>query len=77
MSVSSYVRLGSMAVIAAAAGMFVWPYGIHADRDGNVWVADAPTDGNKGSAVVKFSPCLHQNWQAELVRLVLLLAEIG
>ena len=47
-------------------GMFVWPHGIHVDRDGNVWVADAraaspeeltrfPGEGNKGSAVVKFS----------------------
>ena len=23
------------------AGMFVWPHGIHIDRDGNVWVTDA------------------------------------
>jgi DNA-binding beta-propeller fold protein YncE len=49
------------------AGMFVWPHGIHVDRDGNVWVADArapspeelqelPREGNKGSVVVKFSP---------------------
>lgn len=49
------------------AGMFVWPHGIHVDRDGNVWVADArtpspnelemfPGEGNKGSVVVKFSP---------------------
>jgi DNA-binding beta-propeller fold protein YncE len=47
-------------------GMFVWPHGIHADRDGNVWVTDAraaspeeltrfPGEGNKGSVVVKFS----------------------
>lgn len=49
------------------AGMFVWPHGIHVDRDGNVWVADArvpsaddlrnfPGENNKGSVVVKFSP---------------------
>jgi DNA-binding beta-propeller fold protein YncE len=48
-------------------GMFVWPHGIHVDRDGNVWVTDAraptPDDlkkfseqGDKGSVVVKFSP---------------------
>ncbi|MGH9782882.1 MAG: 6-bladed beta-propeller [Terriglobia bacterium] len=48
-------------------GMFVWPHGIHVDRDGNVWVADArvaspeelqkfPGENNKGSVVVKFSP---------------------
>ena len=47
-------------------GMFVWPHGIHIDRDGNVWVTDAraaspdeltrfPGEGNKGSVVVKFS----------------------
>ncbi len=46
--------------------MFVWPHGIHVDRDGNVWVTDArapspddlekfPGQGSKGSVVVKFS----------------------
>jgi DNA-binding beta-propeller fold protein YncE len=46
------------------AGLFVWPHGIHVDRDGNVWVADSgapdpqgfPAETNKGSAVIKFSP---------------------
>jgi DNA-binding beta-propeller fold protein YncE len=48
-------------------GMFVWPHGIHVDREGNVWVTDAraasadeltkyPGEDKKGSAVVKFSP---------------------
>src|SRR3989449_3371030 len=48
-------------------GMFVWPHGIHVDRDGNVWVTDArapsaddlekfPGEHNKGSVVVKFNP---------------------
>src|SRR3954463_9142354 len=48
-------------------GMFVWPHGIHIDRDGNVWVTDArapsaderakfPAEANKGSVAVKFSP---------------------
>ncbi|MEA2988106.1 MAG: hypothetical protein QOG83_817 [Alphaproteobacteria bacterium] len=48
-------------------GMFVWPHGIHVDRDGNVWVTDArvaspdelktfPGEDRKGSVVVKFSP---------------------
>ena len=37
-------------------GMFVWPHGIHVDRDGSVWVADARAEGNRGSVVVKFSP---------------------
>ena len=38
------------------AGMFVWPHGIHVDRDGNVWVTDARREGTKGGVVVKFSP---------------------
>ena len=48
-------------------GMFVWPHGIHVDRDGNIWVTDArlptaeelqkyPGEDHKGSFVVKFSP---------------------
>lgn len=49
------------------AGMFVWPHGLHVDRDGNIWVADArgptaedrakyPDAAGKGSVVIKFSP---------------------
>jgi DNA-binding beta-propeller fold protein YncE len=38
------------------AGLFVWPHGIHVDRDGNVWVADSRGVEGKGSVVVKFSP---------------------
>lgn len=39
------------------AGLFVWPHGIHVDRDGNVWVADSgPGAAGKGSVVIKFSP---------------------
>jgi len=48
-------------------GLFVWPHGIHVDRDGNVWVTDSrapsaddlkkfPGEDKKGSAVFKFSP---------------------
>jgi hypothetical protein len=44
-------------------GIFLLPYGIHVDRDGNVWVTDAQgPDGKdsdrdgKGHAVYKFSP---------------------
>jgi sugar lactone lactonase YvrE len=37
-------------------GMFVWPHGIHVDRDGNIWVTDSRGEQNKGSIVVKFSP---------------------
>ncbi len=45
------------------AGLFVWPHGIHADREGNVWVTDAVhtdcktgDEGGKGHQVHKFSP---------------------
>jgi len=49
------------------SGLFVWPHGIHVDRDGNVWVTDSrapgaedlknfPHEGLKGSVVIKFSP---------------------
>jgi DNA-binding beta-propeller fold protein YncE len=38
------------------SGMFVWPHGMHVDREGNVWVADARAEDNKGSVVVKFNP---------------------
>ena len=41
---------------AFGAGLFVFPHGIHVDRDGNVWVADASGKDGKGHVVVKFSP---------------------
>jgi len=43
-------------------GMFAWPHGMHVDRDGNVWVADAAgiganTDtGGLGHVIYKFDP---------------------
>jgi len=44
-------------------GMFVFPHGIHVDRNGNVWVTDGIPPGaaaqaavGKGHIVVKFSP---------------------
>ena len=37
------------------AGMFVWPHGINVDDDGNVWIADARGEGNRGHQVIKFS----------------------
>jgi NHL repeat len=39
-------------------GLFVFPHGLHVDRDGNIWVTDAQTskDGTKGQQVVKLSP---------------------
>jgi len=39
-----------------AAGVFVFPHGIHVDRDGNVWVTDARGREGKGHQVFKFSP---------------------
>src|SRR5436309_105395 len=45
------------------AGMFIFPHGIHVDKDGNVWVTDGVPPGaanqpiaGKGHIVVKFSP---------------------
>jgi len=46
------------------AGMFIFPHGIHVDRQGNVWVTDGvppgaanqPAAAGKGHIVVKFSP---------------------
>lgn len=38
------------------AGMFVFPHGMHVDKDGNVLVADADGKDSKGHQVVKFSP---------------------
>lgn len=45
------------------AGLFVWPHGVHIDRQGNLWVADAvqsycePVDGKgQGHQIRKFSP---------------------
>ena len=37
------------------AGLFVWPHGIHVDKDNNVWVTDARGAGGKGHQVHKFS----------------------
>ena len=44
-------------------GMFIFPHGIHVDREGDVWVTDAqgpdgqdPDRDGKGHAVYKFSP---------------------
>jgi sugar lactone lactonase YvrE len=54
-------------VTSFAADMFIFPHGMHVDRDGNVWVTDAraatpaelekfPDAKGKGHAVYKFSP---------------------
>ena len=49
------------AVASFGGGMFIWPHGLHVDREGNVWVTDAAsaerTQGDgRGHQVVKFSP---------------------
>lgn len=52
---------------AIGGGVFIFPHGLHVDRDGNVWVADSrgpteeelakfPDARGKGHRVVKFSP---------------------
>lgn len=38
------------------AGMFIFPHGISADRDGNIWVTDGDGKDGKGHQVFKFSP---------------------
>lgn len=40
------------------AGMFLFPHGIHVDKDGNVWITDQHVNAErqKGVQVVKFSP---------------------
>src|SRR5258708_12069333 len=48
------------------AGMFIWPHGMHVDRDGNVWATDGAAEDavataakagvNAGHIVRKFSP---------------------
>jgi streptogramin lyase len=41
---------------AFGAGMFVFPHGLHVDRDGNIWVTDGRAKGAKGHQVFKLSP---------------------
>jgi DNA-binding beta-propeller fold protein YncE len=38
------------------AGLFVFPHGMHVDREGNVWATDAEGKDGKGHQVFKFSP---------------------
>ena len=46
------------AVKSLGAGMFLYPHGIHVDREGNIWVTDgrANKEGTKGQQVFKLSP---------------------
>lgn len=47
-------------VASFGGGMFIWPHGLHVDKEGNVWVTDAVAanrtpKGIRGHQVVKFS----------------------
>ena len=43
-------------VTSFGTGLFVFPHGMHVDKDGNVWVADGDGKDGKGHQVIKFSP---------------------
>lgn len=43
-------------VTSFGAGMFLFPHGLHVDREGSVWVTDGLGKDGKGHRVVKFSP---------------------
>ena len=51
-------RSSGKVLASFGAGMFVFPHGLHVDRDGNVWVTDALAnkERTKGHQVFKFSP---------------------
>jgi streptogramin lyase len=38
------------------AGMFIFPHGLHVDRDGDIWVTDGRGKGGKGHQVFKLDP---------------------
>ena len=54
--------LDGKVVASFGSGLFIWPHGIDADPDGNVWVTDAvgsgriPDGDQRGHVVYKFSP---------------------
>src|SRR3981081_88793 len=43
-------------VKAFGEGLFLFPHGLHLDREGNVWVTDGLGKDGKGHQVFKFSP---------------------
>ncbi len=43
-------------VKAFGAGLFIFPHGIHVDRDGNIWVTDGIGNNGKGHVIYKFDP---------------------
>src|SRR5437870_9353990 len=42
-------------VKSLGAGMFLYPHGIHVDREGNIWVSDGRGNKGKGQQVFKLS----------------------
>jgi sugar lactone lactonase YvrE len=43
-------------VKSLGAGMFLYPHGIHVDREGNIWVSDGRGNNGKGQQVFKLNP---------------------
>jgi sugar lactone lactonase YvrE len=43
-------------VKSVGAGMFIYPHGIHVDREGNIWVTDGRGKDGKGQQVFKLGP---------------------
>ncbi len=43
-------------VKAFGEGLFIFPHGLHVDRDGNIWVTDGIGNNGKGHVVYKFDP---------------------
>jgi sugar lactone lactonase YvrE len=57
-SVAPILKLDAAGNLLKSFGesMFVFPHGLHVDRDGNVWVTDGRGENGKGQQVTKFNP---------------------
>jgi DNA-binding beta-propeller fold protein YncE len=44
------------------AGMFVWPHGLHVDRDGNLWATDATVANSVPELAKKLKPALEAGY---------------
>ena len=44
------------------AGMFVWPHGLHVDRDGNIWATDGTVANNEPQLAKKLKPALEAGY---------------
>ena len=51
-------RTSGKLLASIGAGLFLFPHGLHVDKDGNVWVTDGQgnKEGTKGHQVLKLSP---------------------